>query len=499
MLAYIDNFLNKITMYRLVLYSLCVFFFAALILSLFKILPYNPLLMLAGSLLIITVCVVTNKILANLFGAETNVESVYISAFILILIVSPLERWSDIRYWGFLFLVSVLAMASKFILALHKKHVFNPAALAVALAAFTIGTGASWWIGNVYLLPLVLIGGILITRKIRRADLVITFMTVAFVTLFITGHGSINNFGNFMSGNVLYSPLFFFGFIMLTEPLTTPPQKWQRWVYGALVGVLSSPFLHIGYLYASPEIALLVGNIFSYIVSPKQKLILSLKEKVQIAKDTYDFVFVPDKDFTFFPGQYLEWTINPENSDTRGNRRYFTIASSPTEKEIRIGVKFYPNGSTFKRKLFAMNVGDKIVASQLAGEFVLPQTKTKKVAMLAGGIGVTPFRSMLQYLVDKGERRDLVMLYSNKTTEDIAYKDIISEAENKIGLKNTYVVTDQSGVVNEELIQKEIPDYRDRYFYLSGPHGMVIAYEQILKNLGVEKRKIKKDFFPGYA
>ena len=82
----------------------------------------------------------------------------------------------------------------------------------------------------------------------------------------------------------------------------------------------------------TPEIALVLGNIFSYIVSPKIKAMLTLVGRVKQTPNTYDFIFESDKKFSFLPGQYLEWTLGHDNTDDRGNRRYFTIASSPTEK-----------------------------------------------------------------------------------------------------------------------------------------------------------------------
>ena len=102
----------------------------------------------------------------------------------------------------------------------------------------------------------------------------------------------------------------------------------------------------LGY-YFTPEQALLVGNIFAFIVSPKDRLILKLKEKIKIAPDIYDFIFLANKKINYNPGEYMEWTMPGENSDERGNRRYFTLASSPTENELRIGVKFYENGSSY--------------------------------------------------------------------------------------------------------------------------------------------------------
>ena len=143
----------------------------------------------------------------------------------------------------------------------------------------------------------------------------------------------------------------------------------------------------------------------------------------------------------------------------------------------------------------ALEIGDEITASQLAGDFTLPKNKNRKLAFLAGGIGITPFRSMIKYLLDKNEKRNIVLIYANKSAEDIAYNDIWSEAREKIGAKIACPV----GFITKEMIVREVPDFKERFFYISGPRAMVVVFEKTLKNLGVKRSQIKTDFFPGYA
>ena len=205
----------------------------------------------------------------------------------------------------------------------------------------------------------------------------------------------------------------------------------------------------------------------------------------------------------------MEWTLGHKNPDSRGNRRYFTLSSSPTEENLGVGIKFYENSSSFKNKMVSLNVGDKLVASQLAGEFTLPEDKSKKLVFIAGGIGVTPFRSMAKYLSDMNEKRDIILLFSCKSSKDLVYKNVFDEAYIKSGIKTIYVVGDSMGEtltsnmkvgpVNSEMIISEISDYKDRIFYISGPHGMVSAFESTLNKLGVPSSNIKIDFFPGYV
>jgi ferredoxin-NADP reductase len=268
------------------------------------------------------------------------------------------------------------------------------------------------------------------------------------------------------------------------------------------------PF-RIGPFYNTPELALVVGNIFSYLVSPKQKLILHLKEKISLAPGIYNFIFTSPEKLEFSAGQYIEWTLGHNKPDNRGNRRYFTIASSPTEKEIILGAKFYEPSSTFKKKLLAMPAGESVIISQLAGDFTLPKDVNQPVVFIAGGIGVTPFRSMVKYMLDTQQKRPATLFFSNRSYADIVYKDIFDQAEKELGMKVVYAVNDLKGApvgwkghvgfVDEALIKASLPEYNKAIFYVSGPHVMVDAFQKTLSKMGVPRTRVRTDFFPGYA
>lgn len=504
-MQFIDTFLNKITMYRLVLYYLIVLLGAAVFASFFGILPFNPANLVFSTLLILATCWLTNELFAKIFKAEPNIESVYITGLILALIITPVDptQYANI---GFLIFASVWAMASKYIFAIGKKHIFNPAAFAVALSLFMLDQSATWWVGgNLALLPFVVIGGLLIVRKIRRADLVAAFSVVALATIIATAPTS--DFVTPIVQTLMHSSFFFLALVMLTEPLTMPPSRWLRVAYAAIVGFLFAPNIHLGSFYFSPELALIIGNVFVYFVSPKGRFLLTLVGRNKIADGTYEFIFAPDKPLAFKPGQYLEWTLGHRFSDNRGNRRYFTVASSPTEAEVRLGVKFYAPESSFKRALWNMKANDILSASHVAGDFVLPQDKKKKLVFIAGGIGVTPFRSMVQYLIDMKDARAVTLLYSNKTVSEIAYRDVFDRAARSIGMKTVYALTDEklpipgtyAGFIDGALIMREVSDYKECVFYISGPHRMVEAFKKTLHDMGVSRFNIKSDYFPGFA
>lgn len=496
-------------MYRLVLYYLVGLVALAMVFGFLGLIPYGPVAILASVAAITLACLIVNYIFSYVFEAPTNFESVYITALILVLIIAPPLSISDMRYLLLAGWASVWAMASKYIFALGKKHLFNPAAIAVALTALVINQSANWWVGTTVLMPFVLLGGFLMVRKLRRSDLVISFLIAAFASAELFAFLKGSNLLISAQRILLTSPLLFFAFVMLTEPLTTPPTRMRRIAYGITVGLIFAPAIHLWSLYSTPELALVVGNILSYLISPKEKLMLKLKAREQVATDTYDFVFKPDQPLKFKPGQYLEWTLSHKKSDSRGDRRYFTIASSPTEPDIRIGVKFYPNASSFKKTFGSMGSSDVVVASQLAGDFTLPSDKNVKLVFVAGGIGITPFRSMIKYLLDKNEKREVILMYSNQTAGDVAYREIFEQAQKQLGIRTVYTLTNtdqvpsswrgRTGYIDAQMIAEEIPDYRDRVFYISGPQSIVATLGEILQKMGVKGSHIKKDFFPGFA
>lgn len=491
-------------MYRLMLYFLIGLLVIAVTYSFLGILSFSPFSIIFSTLFIVFVSWISNKIFAGLFKAPTNVESLYISALILSLIITPTQSLQGVIFLGS---AAILTTASKYIFAINKKHIFNPVAIAMVLMAIGLGQSASWWVGNMWMMPFVFIGGLLVVRKVQREDLVFGFMVTAVIFILGSAYLRQSDLLGALSTIFFHSSLFFFVFVMLVEPLTIPPAKNLRIIYGVLVGMLFSSQINIGGIYLTPEIALVVGNIFSYFVSPKQKIFLTLKEKLKVGSDILDFIFVPEKKISFVPGQYMEWTLPHKGIDSRGNRRYFTIASSPTENTLRLGVKFYSQGSSFKRAMSFMNKNSKIIASQLSGNFVLPKDKNKKLVFIAGGIGVTPYRSMVKYLLDTKQKRQITLFYSNKTASEIMYSDVFDSASKNLGIKTVYTLTEKHpagwrgkiGRIDAKMIQEEVSDWKERLFYLSGPHAMVFGFEQVLKGMGVSSNQIKIDFFPGYA
>ena len=115
---------------------------------------------------------------------------------------------------------------------------------------------------------------------------------------------------------------------------------------------------------------------------------------------------------------------------------------------------------------------------------------------------------MVQDVLDRGEDRSIVMLYGNNTISEIAYSDLFTQASNAFDFRTIYAVADNEaanyqdlhhGFIDEALIKREVPDFRERLFYISGPRAMVLRFQKALRQLGISRSRIKVDFFPGFA
>lgn len=493
MLKKLDNFLNSITMYRLLAYGLGLLAFFCLLLSFMGTLTLPPKGLMISLAALFASTYATNKLFATIWELPTNSESWCITALILFFVFPPAATTPEAIM---IFLAGVIAMASKFLVVFRDKHLFNPAAFAMGVLVLTNLLHPTWWIGSSLLWPFALFFGLLVVRKIHRTYLFAAFVVASLTTIVITSLLQHADTGEMIKLAVTASPLIFLGTIMLTEPATMPARKPYQILFAGIVGVLYAAQISIAGLYIYPEVALLIGNLFAFVVNPTYRLQLRLKEIVYISGQVSDYIFEPNHHMRFLPGQYLEWTLPDVPLDSRGNRRTFTIASSPTENELHLGVKFYEPSSTFKRRLRSMKLGDTIFAGQLAGNFTLPRDQQQKLLFIAGGVGITPFRSMVKFMLDSGQHRNVVLLYMVSKPEEVAYKDVFNQAV-KAGIC-TVLIRVGGGPLKMDELSNHVPDWQERMHFLSGPNMMVSGIERTLHSMGVPRRLIKKDYFAGY-
>lgn len=492
MLQKIDDILNGVTMYRLITYGLSLLALVTIIFSFTGVLDYEPTHIIGSLLIIMTAGFVTNWTLPRLWGVSANAESGLITCLILFFVLSPVLTPGRVVA---LALAAIIAVASKYLIAWRGKHIFNPA----AFGAFAVGalglTSVSWWVGSNSLWVFTLILGLLIARKTRRLSMVAVFAAVAIATTVVVAASGTVEIAESLQLLLFASPLIFLGTIMMTEPSTMPPSRQQQWIFAALTGFLFASHLKIGPVYIYPEMALLIANVYAFAVSSKRRWVLQLAAKHKITDELYDYEFTPNAPIQSHPGQYMEVTMPVSRQDDRGNRRTFTIASAPTEKTIHIGVRMPQRSSRFKQTLQNMKVGDSLLAGQIAGGFVLPRDESQKLLLIAGGVGITPYRSMVKHLIDTGQKRDIILLYLAKSQDEFMFKGIFDSAKTA-GLKTIYVA-DPAPLKSEQL-QKYVPDLTERKAYVSGPPVMVRHAKRVLRSFGVKRRAIKTDFFSGY-
>lgn len=213
---------------------------------------------------------------------------------------------------------------------------------------------------------------------------------------------------------------------------------------------------------------------------------LKVTEKKVETKTTFSLIFEKPEDFNFYPGQYLDYELN---NDTRA----FTIAASPTENFLMLTTK--KGISEFKKALEKLNPGDEIQISHPAGTFILDETEP--TVFLAGGVGITPFRSMLKYAVDKNLKMPIKLIYLNSDDNFTFKQDLDIWQKQLKHLKIYYINTSKQNRLDKETLKSYLLNLKS-IFYLAGPPKMIGSFEKMLSDLGVDEVNIRTDSFDGY-
>ena len=205
------------------------------------------------------------------------------------------------------------------------------------------------------------------------------------------------------------------------------------------------------------------------------------------------FWFKPEKPVRYAAGQFIELRIPHDNKDNRGDKRWFTLSSSPTDDLLSITTKLAgEKGSSFKRALANLAPSTELHMASPMGDFVLPKDPSIPLLFVAGGIGCTPYHSMVKFLQDNHEQRPVSVIYAAKSQAEVAFKDTFTRLGQNF-----------KTVIGERLDAKKIlalsDNNQEQYIYLSGPEPMVEALDKDLKGHGFNKKHIRTDFFPGYT
>lgn len=239
---------------------------------------------------------------------------------------------------------------------------------------------------------------------------------------------------------------------------------------------------------------------------------LKLLEKRKEAKGTYSFIWKPEREVSYLPGQFFYFTLPKLNyPDPKGSTRHFTISSSPTEGENLVSTTRIRDESGFKKTLFELEIGTTIEGEGPNGTFILDENEEGSHVLLAGGIGITPFRSIIKYHFDKNLKIPLHLIYSNSIPEEIAFRkelEDISAKYDSFKLDMTITKPEESkekwdglkGRIDENVLKSSITNHESQAptFWVCGPPAFIDAMEDVLGKMNITSNRVRSEKFTGY-
>lgn len=228
-----------------------------------------------------------------------------------------------------------------------------------------------------------------------------------------------------------------------------------------------------------------------------------------IAEGTMAFYFAKPDGYEYQPGQSFQMTLidPPPKDDGRGATREFTIASAPHEAELMVATRL--RDSAFKDLLKDAPPGTTVTISEADGDLVLHRDASRPAVLIAGGIGITPFLSIVRHAARESLQRSIYLFYSNWRPELAAFLpelDAMQQANPHYRLIATMTEPEisaqpwsgETGVIRPELLQRYLPDLMSPVYYLAGPPVMTLAMLDMLEDLGIDGDAIKSAEFLGY-
>jgi ferredoxin-NADP reductase len=233
-----------------------------------------------------------------------------------------------------------------------------------------------------------------------------------------------------------------------------------------------------------------------------------LMRREEVAEGTMAFHFEKPSGFNFKAGQFADVTLtDPLETDAGGNTRTFSIASPPFENELVFTTRM--RDTAFKRSLKKVPLATEVKIGSAAGSFTLHKNRAKPAVFLAGGIGITPFLSIVRQADRDRLPHKLYLFYSNRRPEDAAFLNTLQSLE-KTNLnfrlictmtemsKSTREWKGETVLIDKEILSRHLPILHGPIYYIAGPPTMVAAIRQTLVGAGVEEDDIRAEEFAGY-
>ncbi len=233
-----------------------------------------------------------------------------------------------------------------------------------------------------------------------------------------------------------------------------------------------------------------------------------LLAKESIAEGTQLFRFEKPEGFKYQAGQTIDLTlINPAETDAEGNSRTFSIVTAPHEPYLAIATRM--RDTAFKRTLRTMPEGTEISFEGPFGSFTLHENIARPAVFLSGGIGITPFHSMIADAVERNLPHKIILFYSNRRPEDAVFLSELQEFSKKnrnFSLVATMTEMGKSsqswegerGYIDAAMLERHVPADSSPIYYLAGPPAMVTAMRAVLNDTGVSNDDIRFEEFAGY-
>jgi ferredoxin-NADP reductase len=240
---------------------------------------------------------------------------------------------------------------------------------------------------------------------------------------------------------------------------------------------------------------------------PVNRFLVKLAAVNQVARNTLSFRFDRQGErFEFLPGQFITLSlVEPIARETDSNARQFSIASSPEEPWIMVATRI--RDSEFKQTLASMKPGDPARIEGPEGHFVFDIPETVRSVFLAGGIGITPFRSMIRYSLDRKTPHPIQLLYANRTAQDAAFLDELNHWANAnprfqlltpMSQPDAQSPSTPAQRIDAAFLQSTLkPDPQAAYF-IAGPQGFVTTMKGLLLDLGIPADRMRRETFAGY-